>query len=299
MNVINRLILNGKSADKPEVRAAINQIRKSGYKLQVRTTWEQGDAALFAKEAAEQGIDRIIAGGGDGTLHEVMNGLMKLESESRPEMAILPLGTANDFARSCGIPLESYSSLLLAVEGKATRIDVGKMNEFYFLNMITAGFGAEVTVSTDPGLKKLLGGAAYSLMGFLKAFSFQPYEGVVQLPGLNQPVSAVVGAIGNGRQAGGGKVLTSKAYLNDGLLDVMILHKFTPADVPQVIEELNALSENGQFISYYQTSWAEFENQNPIPVNLDGEPQQVMKARVEVIPEALKIVLPDNCLLLL
>ena len=94
-------------------------------------------------------------------------------------------------------------------------------------------------------------------------------------------------------------MLTSKAYLNDGLLDVMILHKFTPADVPQVIEELNALSENGQFISYYQTSWAEFENQNPIPVNLDGEPQQVMKARVEVIPEALKIVLPDNCLLLL
>jgi lipid kinase YegS len=297
--VINRLILNGKSADKSEVRAAVNKIRKSGYKLQVRTTWEQGDAALFAKEAAEQGIDRIIAGGGDGTLHEVMNGLMKLDSESRPEMAILPLGTANDFARSCGIPLESYSSLLLAVQGKATRIDVGKMNELYFLNMITAGFGAEVTVSTDPALKKILGGAAYSLMGFLKAFSFQPYEGVVQLPGLELPVSAVVGAIGNGRQAGGGKELTSRAYLNDGLLDVMILHKFTPADVPQVIEEINELSENGQFISYFQTSWVEFENQNSIQVNLDGEPQQVMKTRVEVIPEALKIVLPDNCLLLL
>ncbi|MCP3849880.1 MAG: lipid kinase YegS [Gammaproteobacteria bacterium] len=295
---MNRLILNGKSADRPEVRAAVKKIRKSGYELQVRTTWEQGDAALFAKEAAEQGVDRIIAGGGDGTLHEVMNGLMKLGCESRPEMAILPLGTANDFARSCGIPLEPYPSLLLAVQGKATGIDVGKMNDLYFLNMITAGFGAEVTVATDPGLKKMLGGAAYTLMGFLKAFNFKPYEGIVQLPGLSQPVSAVVGAIGNGRQAGGGKELTSKAYLNDGLLDVMIIREFTPADISQVIEEINILSESGQFISYYKTRWVEFKHNNPIPVNLDGEPQKVIKSRVEVIPEALKMILPNNCLLL-
>jgi len=293
-----RLILNGKSATLPQVREAVKQVRLSGFSIEVRSTWEQGDASLFAQEAAQQGIDRVIAAGGDGTLHEVMNGLMQVDQEQRPEMSIVPLGTANDFARSCNIPLDTQLALQLAVQGKPCCIDVGKMNEDYFLNMATAGFGAEVTVSTPTELKKLLGGAAYSIMGLLLAFNFKPYEGNVRLPNHNYPTTAVVGAIGNGRQAGGGKVLAPKAFLDDGLLDMMILHEFSSVDIPQVALELQDLSEQGQFISYFQTPWVEFEHLRSIPINLDGEARQLTHARVEVIPAALNIILPENCQLL-
>lgn len=233
-----------------------------------------------------------------GTLHEVMNGLMQLEQEQRPEMGIVPLGTANDFARSSNIPLDTFAALRLAVEGKPALIDVGKINEDYFLNMATAGFGAEVTVSTPPELKKLLGGAAYSVMGLLLAFNFKPYEGHVRLPGHDYPAAAVVGAIGNGRQAGGGQALAPNALINDGLLDIMILHEFSTSDIPQLASELKDLTEQGRFVSYFQTPWAEFENKTPIPVNLDGEPRQLTRARVDVIPAALSVILPDNCPLL-
>ena len=282
----------------PSLRETVSQVRKAGYEIDVRVTWEKGDAALLAREAAEQGINRVVAGGGDGTLHEVMNGLMELQKDDRPAMGILPLGTANDFARSCQVPLELFPALELAVSGNAEFIDVVQMNDSYFLNMITSGFGAEVTVSTPPELKKMLGGAAYSLMGFLMAFNFKPYNGWIKIPELSQPISAVVGAVGNGCQAGGGKVLTPQAKINDGLMDIMILHEFTVKDLPQLAEEVKNLSENGKFISYYQTSWVEFSNDTPMPVNLDGEPFQVNQARLDVIPQALPVVLPRDCPLL-
>ena len=101
-----RVILNGKGAANPQVREAINRIRDEGQAMEVRCTWEGGDAARFAQEAVADGIDVLVAGGGDGTIHEVVNGLMSGDSPPDLALGILPLGTANDFARVCGVPLE-------------------------------------------------------------------------------------------------------------------------------------------------------------------------------------------------
>ena len=96
-----RLILNGKKAGLPEIRTAISDLRTQGHTVEVRVTWEHGDVHRFVREAVNEGIPRIVAGGGDGTVNEIADAIVKLETADRPEVAILPLGTANDFATAC------------------------------------------------------------------------------------------------------------------------------------------------------------------------------------------------------
>ena len=104
---ITLLVLNGKSAGEPSVREAVASIRQAGMSLAVRVTWEAGDAERYVREAVEAGAGTVIAGGGDGTLHEVANALAAMEGDDLPSLGLLPLGTANDFARGAGIPLEA------------------------------------------------------------------------------------------------------------------------------------------------------------------------------------------------
>jgi diacylglycerol kinase family enzyme len=99
-------------------------------------------------------IDVLVAGGGDGTINEIVNGILEADTSPRMALAVLPLGTANDFSRGCGIPLEPYDALKLATEGEPVKIDVPSANGVYFANVASGGFGAEVTVGTNPQLKK-------------------------------------------------------------------------------------------------------------------------------------------------
>jgi diacylglycerol kinase family enzyme len=121
-----RLILNDKKAGLQPVRDAVATLRRSGLALEVRVTWERGDMERLVAEAVAEGIDRIIAGGGDGSVNEMANGLMHLDhldAASRPAMAILPLGTAYDFATACRVPIDPVATLRLAFEGSPRPAD--------------------------------------------------------------------------------------------------------------------------------------------------------------------------------
>src|SRR4051794_34649548 len=99
------LVLNGKVAMREDVRAAVREVREQGCRVEVRVTWEGGDATRFARQAAEAGFGVVVAGGGDGTVSEVVGGLVDgaKAAEALPGLGIVPLGTANDLARACGI----------------------------------------------------------------------------------------------------------------------------------------------------------------------------------------------------
>ena len=119
-----RVSLNGKGAGNPQVRAAITRIREEGQPIEVRCTWEGGDAARFAQGALRDRVDVLVAGGGDGTINEIVNGILSADTSPQMALGVLPLGTANDFARGCGIPLEPYDALKLATEGESVSIDI-------------------------------------------------------------------------------------------------------------------------------------------------------------------------------
>lgn len=292
-----RIILNGKKAGLESVRQAVFAARQSGN-VDVRVTWEAGDAERLVNEAITEGCGRIVAGGGDGSVNEIVNALMYVPLQDRPELAILPLGTANDFATACGIPTAISEAIALAQTATAVDVDCARANEHYFINVASGGFGALVTTNTPVALKNFLGGGAYTLAGLVQALSFVPYRGVVHLPNEVIEGDVIVGAVCNGRQAGGGQSLAPTALINDGLLDVVGLHSFPPNAVAQVVSELTSIEPNSRYVRRYRVPWAELVSEEIMPINLDGEPIQEKVVRFEAIPNAIKLVVPDNCKML-
>jgi YegS/Rv2252/BmrU family lipid kinase len=156
------------------------------------------------------------------------------------EIGILPLGTANDFARGCGLPVDDLTECLkIACTEKSRPMDVGRMNKHFFINVASLGFGAEVTATTPQDLKSKLGGAAYTLMGLATALKFKPYPCQLTIPG-KPPLAGemLIGAVGNSRFAGGGFEVAPAARLDDGLLDVAFLAKDAEFSLTKVISEL-------------------------------------------------------------
>ena len=291
-----QLILNGKAATDDALRNAIAQQRAAGHRIKVRATREKGDAKRFAAEAGE--ADLLIAAGGDGTLNEVVHGLMDLSRAARPALGVIPLGTANDFATGCGIPRDPEKALALCLEGRAVPIDIGKANEHWFLNAASVGFGAAVTANTPPELKRLLGPAAYTVMGTILAMNVHHYHGKLTLPNREIIGRGPVAIVGNGRQTGGGVQVAPRARIDDGLLDVLVVRQIPAMALLTAARELQELSPDGEYISYWQTPWVEVHPEETIPVNLDGEPMQFSNVRYEAVPGAIRLIAPPDCPLL-
>ena len=291
-----RLILNGKVAGNDALRAAVARHRAAGHRIEVRVTWEKGDARRFVSEAGN--TDLLVAAGGDGTVNEVVQGLMDLSETTRPSLGIVPLGTANDFANGCGIPAGSAKALALCMKGEAVPIDVGKANDHWFINVASSGFGAEITATTSPELKRLLGPAAYTVMGAILAINLHHYQGRLTLPDREITGSGPVAFVGNARQTGGGMQVAPRAFIDDALLDVLVVRQISPTALLAAARELQQLPPDGEYISYWQTPWLEVHSEESIPVNLDGEPLRFSAVRYEAIPRAIQLIVSPNCQLL-
>ena len=289
------LILHGKQAQNEEVRAAVLALRERGWQLAVRLTWEGGDAAHLVQEALAAGYPTLIAGGGDGTLREVAEALALAGGQA--SLALLPLGTANDFCRAAGIPLLPAEALAL-LECEPRPIDLGEVDGQLFLNMATGGFGSRVTANTSEELKKLLGGAAYFLTGLSRFAEVHSAFGRFGGPGFAWEGDFLALGIGNGRQAGGGHVLCPQAQVDDGLLDVCIV----PAS-QDVVGTLGTLLSGGilglEAVSVSaRLPWLEVEAPEGLDINLDGEPLESRHLRFAARPGALRVHLPDSSPLL-
>lgn len=295
------LILHGKQATNEAVRKAVKEKRDAGQELAVRVTWEAGDAERYVKEALNNGYDTVIAGGGDGSVRDITDALMRHGKADRPaaNLAILPLGTANDFATAAGIPAEPARALAL-LDSPAVAVDVVRVNDRYFLNMATGGFGTEVTSETSEDLKKLLGGAAYLLTGLTRFTEIRPAKGHFSGPDFDWQGEFLALGVGNGRQAGGGQRLCPEAMIDDGLMDVAILPAEMDllAGVRELLDsEARRDGRRGLFVRA-RVSELEIETPEPMNLNLDGEPLESRHFRLAILANRLGLHLPDNSCLL-
>ncbi|UPR54691.1 lipid kinase YegS [Vibrio cyclitrophicus] len=290
-----RAILNGKKANIPELRQVIFAARDNDIDLQVRVTWESSDMFRLVSEAICDGVKRLIVAGGDGTVNEAVNALNQFRASERPQLAIIPMGTANDFATAIGIPSDIAQAFTLALEGNAFAVDSVRANDRYFMNVAAAGFGAEVTAETPVELKDFLGGGAYTLTGVVKALGFKPYSGTLTIDKGSFTGEILVGAFCNGRLAGGGQELAPNALIDDGLMDLTLIKAFVASDLQKVIEELKHPIDDGKYIVHTQARWLEIDFPQPLPINLDGEPYRSNQIRLEVMPSSICLVLPDSC----
>jgi lipid kinase YegS len=287
-----RLILNGKATGNEDVREAVAALRERGVQLEVRVTWESGDAERYVAEAIAHGVDTIIAAGGDGTLSEVAETLAHREesADALPSLGLLPLGTANDFATAAEIPDEPLAALELIAQAPARPVDLLRIDAdgkvWWCANVASGGFGTEVTVETDEGLKKVLGGLAYLVTGISRLGRIDPIQARLRAPGFAWAGGFIALGVGNGRQAGGGQVLCPEALIDDGLLDITVIPELSG----EVASTFAALVKGGkrgaleQVAERVQAPWVEIDAEAPLTLNLDGEPVQARHFRIDCVP---------------
>ena len=300
------LILNGKSAGDDAVREAVAQLRVQGQGLQVRVTWETGDAERYVREAIAALAPVVIAGGGDGTLSEVAEALAHTGQDAAqlPALALLPLGTANDFATAAGIPIEPFAALQLPSQAPARLIDLlrvdGDGKVHWCANLASGGFGTEVTVETNDGLKKMLGGLAYVITGVAKLGRIEPIQAHIHGDGFDWQGDFIALGVGNGRQAGGGQQLCPDALLDDGLLDLTVVPELSG----EVMSTLGTLFSEGKHAALEEVAerarlrevWIEAEQ--PLTLNLDGEPLQARRFHIQCVAGRVRLHLPAHTPLL-
>lgn len=303
------LILNGKAATDDALRTAVAALRAEGVRVDVRVTWEHGDAARYVDEAVASGVDAVVAGGGDGTLREVAAALAMREApaEDLPALAVLPLGTANDFATAAGIPVfapDAPASAFAMLRMPPRRVDALSVEadgaRHWCMNLASGGFGTAITTETHEGLKKTLGGLAYVISGLARVRSIEPIRARFEAEDFGWSGDFITLGIGNGRQAGGGQVLCPDARIDDGRLDITIV----PTLDGEVAATLGTVIAEGRQAALervstrLQSRWVEIVADRPLTLNLDGEPIEATAFRIACVPGRLRMHLPDACPLL-
>ncbi len=251
-------------------------------------TQEKDHATELVKEIGSA-FDVIVSVGGDGTINEIVNGMPDLHKP----MGIIPIGTGNDFARSCSLPignLEAAVDVLLAHDVK--KIDVGEVNGRRFINVMGLGFEGR---ANDIGkmLPFLHGTPKYliAIGGTYLTYRKMPLKIKFNDIVIDDKVFLV--SIGNGWNVGGGLRLTPKAILDDGVFDVGYLQDISRFRILQVFSKLyDGTIDTVPEVKMYKTRELTIESDRPIPAHIDGESfDPVQKAfKVSLIPKAIEII---------
>jgi diacylglycerol kinase (ATP) len=262
------LVVHGARADRADLRHLVQWVREKGHFVETLTTFERGDGAAMAADAAARGVDVVAAVGGDGTVNEVVNGL---DGYDVP-LGIIPLGTANDFARQVGIPPDADHAMDVILQRKPRRLDSASMNGRRFLNVSTGGVGAEATAETPSDAKEALGPMAYAITGMRKLADFRPQHARFVGDDFAYTGEFLTFAVGLSRAAGGGALVTPRASMTDGLLDLCIVEAMTRGEFARIMFKIKRGEHVGHpGVQYAQLRSVEIESRTPLSVNVDGE----------------------------
>lgn len=295
------LIINpsaGRLRDEPRLRLRLSDHPLlAGGEVHLPATAE--DARILARQGAEAGFDPIIAAGGDGTVHAVVNGLMDVDGDAHPTLAVVPLGTANDFARTLDLPTDPEEALSLIAEGGPrpldlirARIDEGPIR--HAVNAVTGGFTAEAEEELITEAKESWGPLAYLRTGLGALPDPSDYQATIWADdGEPREVSLLSLVVANGRFAGGGIPVGPGAALDDGLLDVTLVPHLALGEIASVAAAiLRGDHRESEEVTTFRARRIRLTCEPPIWLSLDGELARAGKARFRVAPGALSVVGP-------
>lgn len=251
----------------PEVLA---KLEVAGYETSCHATTCAGDATTAAKDAVEREFDIIIAVGGDGTLNEVVAGVS--EFKHRPKIGLIPMGTTNDFARAVHIPRDIDKAVDIIIAGNSIPVDVGRVNDRYFINIAGGGRITELTYEVPSKLKTVLGQLAYYLKGIEMLPSIKATKMRIEYDGEVFDDEAMMVLIALTNSVGGFEKLAPDASLNDGLFSIFILKKCNIADFVKLV----TLASRGEHLKdphiiYAKASEIKITSDDKVQLNLDGE----------------------------
>lgn len=268
-----RVIYNptsGREQIKRHIPYILDRLEKVGYETSCHATSGIGDATQAASEAVERRFDLVVAAGGDGTINEVINGLA--EQSFRPTLGILPMGTTNDFARAIGMPKTIQKACDVLCEGVEVPIDIGKVNDQYFINIAGGGKLTELTYEVPSRTKTMLGQLAYYLKGIEMLPSIRPTYVRIEYDGRLFEGEIMLFLVSNTNSVGGFEKLAPNASVNDGMFDLIILKKANLADFIRIA----SLAIRGEHINdpkviYTRANHVTILTDEKMQLNLDGE----------------------------
>lgn len=268
-----RIVYNpssGKETIRKNLAFILEELEAMGYETSTYATKGAGDAEKEAKRVAKEEFELLIAAGGDGTLYEVINGIAG--EEKRPKVAIIPTGTSNDFAKALKIPKDIKKNLEVIKKQKTEFVDVGKMNERYFINIAGGGTLTELTYEVPSKLKTVLGQAAYYLKGIEKIAQLKPYKVKIKANGETYNEEVLVFLVANTNVVGSHEKMAPLASYNDGFFDVLILRK---ANIAELTKVLTSFPKGDHIydpnVLHFRTDKLEILTDEYIQINLDGE----------------------------
>lgn len=255
---------------KPKLSDVLDIFVKGGYEVTVYPTQKYHDAVRKMGEYEEQ-YDIVACSGGDGTLDEVVTGMMK--REDKVPIGYIPAGTTNDFASSLHISKNMLEAADTVVNGVPFACDVGEFNEDYFVYIAAFGLFTDVSYETKQSMKNVLGHLAYILEGTKRIFNIPSYRIKVTHDGETIEDEFIYGMVTNSRSVGGFKGITGKnVVFDDGKFEVTLFK--TPRNPMELNEILGALALrkiNPKRMYSFKTNEVHFETEEEIPWTLDGE----------------------------
>lgn len=272
----------------------LSRLHALGCRTEVRETAARGDAEAWARNAGGAGYDAVVAAGGDGTIAEVINGLVGVADT--PPLAILPLGTANVLAVEIGLPTDATALADVIAAGTARAICLGRIRDqagrqTHFSLMAGVGFDAHVVAGVRPGLKRTLGKGAYVAESLwqLGAFAYPRYR--ITVDGTAYDTASLI--IANGRHYAGRYVCAPAAALDDPVLHVCLFDKGGPLAVLRYMTALRSgrlvQRPDYRIIPARHVTIAEPVGE---PVQADGDNVAVLPVDIDVVPGALRLVMP-------
>jgi YegS/Rv2252/BmrU family lipid kinase len=260
-----------------------------------------GHAIELAKQAGEQGYGMVIAMGGDGTVHEVVNGLMQIPEEKRPVLGIVPAGSGNDFAHSINLSRTPNEALTCALNGQASLIDLGVMTDEhghkeYFDNTLGIGFGAIVTIRSHQ--LPILRGFLMYLTAVIQTIILDHHPIHMQIESdeekWEQKVIYLI--LCNGPREGGGFLVAPDAKIDDGIFHYAMITDVSRAMMFRIVPEVMK-GTHGRFKQVKMGTCKKFSltASRPLYIHADGEiftgpGTDLRKVSIEILPNALKVV---------
>ncbi len=262
---------SGKATISSKLAVVIDMFTKAGYEVTARPTQERMDACAAAKYACGQGFDLIVCSGGDGTLNEVIQGVMR--SEKKLPIGYIPAGSTNDFARGVGIPRNIIDAVQWIIDGKKYPCDIGSFNDKFFTYIVAFGAFTEVTYETSQQVKNVLGHVAYVLNGISRLKNIKSYHMKITYDDEIIEDNYIFGMVTNSSSVAG-LLSLNNFLLDDGLYEVTLIKTpGNPLDLQRIIHSLLNIDIDidTAYIKSFRTSKIRFECDDELQWTIDGE----------------------------
>lgn len=262
---------SGKATISSKLAVVIDMFTKAGYEVTARPTQERMDACAAAKYACGQGFDLIVCSGGDGTLNEVIQGVMR--SEKKLPIGYIPAGSTNDFARGVGIPRNIIDAVQWIIDGKKYPCDIGSFNDKFFTYIAAFGAFTEVTYETSQQVKNVLGHVAYVLNGISRLKNIKSYHMKITYDDEIIEDNYIFGMLTNSSSVAG-LLSLNDFLLDDGLYEVTLIKTpGNPLDLQRIIHSLLNIDIDidTAYIKSFRTSKIRFECDDELQWTIDGE----------------------------